>query len=295
MSVVEQDYPNLEVVVSDDGSNDGTIEAILDCAQMYPGRVVPLVNGPHLGITGNCNRALGACRGKYIAFQGGDDIFLPGKISNQVAWFEVDERRVLCGHKCEVFDSTTGRPYYISSANHIGKGASAYIKYGNLFLPISIMVRASCIPSTGFNERIKIGSDWHFFIECLADGGTYGFIEGVYARYRRNVENISEKWRTDVSIRTEWFEDNFFTLAWFEVHYPEYLSSCTYNKSIRLLTMGKAIYFQQQNIRLARQYLINSLRYRLNYRVVVWLVLTYMPIKFQNYILSNFLKKTPMW
>src|SRR5689334_23285444 len=76
-SAVEHDYENLQVVVADDGSTDGTTDVVLDFARRHPGRVVPLTGGPNLGITRNCNRGLTACKGEYVAFLGGDDLFLP--------------------------------------------------------------------------------------------------------------------------------------------------------------------------------------------------------------------------
>src|SRR5438128_463489 len=67
-SVLEQDYENLQIVVGDDGSTDGTVEIIRQFAKRYPRRLIPLDGLPHLGITANCNRCLRACNGKYIAF-----------------------------------------------------------------------------------------------------------------------------------------------------------------------------------------------------------------------------------
>src|SRR5579875_3125076 len=102
-SILDQDYQSFEIVAADDGSTDGTAEIILEFAEKYPGKIIPLVGGKNLGITGNCNRALEHCKGKYIAFIGGDDLFLPGKISAQVKWLEADEKRIMCGHQVEVF------------------------------------------------------------------------------------------------------------------------------------------------------------------------------------------------
>jgi prepilin-type N-terminal cleavage/methylation domain-containing protein len=53
---------------------DGTARVVLDYAAKYPKRLVPLVGGPNLGITVNCNRALRVSKGKYIAWLAGDDV-----------------------------------------------------------------------------------------------------------------------------------------------------------------------------------------------------------------------------
>ena len=115
LSAVEQDYENLEVIAADDGSTDSTDELILEIARNYPKRLTALVGKGHLGITGNCNRALSACRGKYVSFHAGDDVLLPGKIRKQVEWLEEDPRRVLCGHDVEFFSSATGKRLYLWS------------------------------------------------------------------------------------------------------------------------------------------------------------------------------------
>ena len=190
---LEQDYENLEVVIADDGSTDGTAEVILQYAEKYPDRLVPLVGGPNLGITGNSNRALKACKGKYIAFMGGDDVLLPGKISAQVKWMEKDENRVLCGHAVHILrdDEVIDTPR-ITKKNGRGTGYQDYIKnITEPFPAVAIMVRSKCIPDYGFDERVPLVSDWKMWIDCLGEQGEYGFVEGVYARYRKHEKNIT--------------------------------------------------------------------------------------------------------
>lgn len=193
-SALNQDYDNIEIVVADDGSTDGTDEIILDYARKFPKKVVPLVGGPRLGITGNSNRGLRACKGKYVAFMGGDDIFLPGKISRQVAWLEADQNRVLCYHDMDVFSSETGETlYYWSEKYRFRNGnAKTVIRYGTFFGTPSVMIRYP--HGLLFNENIPVASDWFMWIEVLErQSGVLGYVDGVYVRYRRHANNITLK------------------------------------------------------------------------------------------------------
>jgi len=190
---LEQDYENLEVVVADDGSSDGTAKVILEFAKKFPNRLVPLVGGPNLGITGNCNRGLRSCKGKYIAFQGGDDVLLPGKITAQVAWMEKDDNRVLCGHQVEEFYED-GTPSHLQKLwLPSGKGCKYVIEKGCPYGGASVIVRASKVPKSGFDERFPVVSDHYFWIKCLEDGGEFGSVRGIFSRYRKHSNNISKK------------------------------------------------------------------------------------------------------
>ncbi len=290
VSVAEQDYSNLEVIVSDDGSIDGTIDVILECAKKYPGRVRPIVEGPHLGITGNCNRSLRMCQGEYVAFSAGDDLFSPGKIKSQVKWLEEDERRVLCGHRVENFDSSTGKALKIRGAKASqweGKGASSCIRYGIMFPALSIMVRSGSIPDYGYDERLPIVSDWKFFIDCLTSGGCYGSIDGVYARHRRHERNVT----SDNTVFEARFADQFLTLAIEEAYHPHLVSDCRFARA-RLFSWMAAGWLLQSEPRKARIYLINALKqypWR-SWKVPFVLLLTFLPQNIQKIAIERYIK-----
>ncbi len=190
-SAIGQDYLNLEVIVADDGSTDGTVDIVLEYARKYPDRLIPLVEGPNLGITGNSNRALRSCKGKYIAFMGGDDALLPGKISAQVEWFEEDPNRVLCGHSIDIIQNSTGKLIRRQNSMHSGVGPKKFIENGCLFGATSVMVRKEALPEYGFREELPWVSDTMLWIETLIAGGSYGFVEGVYALYKKHDKNIT--------------------------------------------------------------------------------------------------------
>lgn len=251
LSAVNQDYENLEVVISDDASTDGTAEIVSDYQMQYPHRIIALLNKENVGVTRNANRALKACSGKYIAFQGGDDVLIQGKITKQVNWFEGHNDRVLCGHQVEVFYQNGSRKPHVrtrfpTKMRYSGHGSEKVIRYGT-FGATSIMVRAEKIPSYGFDEEFPVVSDLLLWIEVLASGGEFGFIRGTYARYRRHDNNVTNNAYENLNE----IESYLLKIA---NKYPKYSDACRYafNHHIQykrgVLLLRNKSYFQAKNI-----------------------------------------------
>lgn len=199
-SALRQDYDNLEVVVADDASQDSTPAIIRELARRYPRRLKPIFNPHNIGITANSNIGLRQCSGEFIAFMGGDDVLLPGKIARQVEWFAQDYRRVLCGHDVEWIDER-GAQLGILTSNlvpvHAGEGAARFIRFGTPYTAASVMVRRSRIPLYGFHPALPVVSDWKLWIDVIGTNGIYGYIPGIWAQYRRHRKNVTAKrnWR----------------------------------------------------------------------------------------------------
>ena len=70
-SVLEQDYPNIQLIVIDDGSTDETVDII----RRYGERVV-LLTQQNQGAAAARNAGLAAAEGGYIAFLDSDDVWL---------------------------------------------------------------------------------------------------------------------------------------------------------------------------------------------------------------------------
>lgn len=79
-SVLGQDWPDVELLVADDGSADGTA----DVAAAYGGRL-RLLRLPHRGVVAARNLAIAASTGEFIAFLDADDRFAPGHLRTAVA------------------------------------------------------------------------------------------------------------------------------------------------------------------------------------------------------------------
>jgi len=81
-SALGQTYPNIEVVVVDDGSRDGTRGVVSAWAERDPRlRLLPQENR---GVAASRNRAIADAKGEFIAPLDADDVWAPGKIEQQV-------------------------------------------------------------------------------------------------------------------------------------------------------------------------------------------------------------------
>lgn len=82
-SVLNQTYPNYEVIVIDDGSTDNTSKAIEHWRSQ-----INYIYQNNQGVAAARNRGIEAATGEFIAFLDADDLFLPDKLRQQVAVFE---------------------------------------------------------------------------------------------------------------------------------------------------------------------------------------------------------------
>lgn len=99
-SVLAQDFCDLELILVDDGSIDGGTTIARDYASR-PGSMVRYVEHPsraNRGMSASRNLGLSAARGELVAFIDADDVWMPRKLSDQVAIMDAHpELGMVCG------------------------------------------------------------------------------------------------------------------------------------------------------------------------------------------------------
>lgn len=78
-SILSQTHSDLELVISDDASTDGTLNIALEFQRNHC-NVRVFSHDSTLGVTANFERAIGHCLGSYVAIADQDDIWKPEKI-----------------------------------------------------------------------------------------------------------------------------------------------------------------------------------------------------------------------
>jgi len=99
-SVLGQDYPNLEYIVMDGGSTDGTVELL----QSYGDRLT-FVSEPDRGQSHALNKGMARAAGDVLAFLNSDDFYEPGALRAVGELFARRPRSVWLAGRCRVVDS----------------------------------------------------------------------------------------------------------------------------------------------------------------------------------------------
>ena len=105
-SIFEQSRRVDEIVVSDDGSTDATLDEVRKTLAAYPGIAPELrvLAGERLGIVRNFARAIDACTGDIIFLSDQDDLWLPDKVEEMAALFERDPDALLACSDAHLVD-----------------------------------------------------------------------------------------------------------------------------------------------------------------------------------------------
>lgn len=200
-SVMAQTYPDVEVLVVDDGSDDGTADEVTSSF----GDAVRLIRlGANQGRSAARNIGWAEARGDLVAFLDSDDLWSADKLARQVPSFEHgDVSLVHC--RMSVID-VDGRPLVTESAQ-LAKAfddadARGY-EYGGvtetwcrLYTP-TVVVRRRLLQTTGgFDERLAQFEDWDLYWRIAREGRVVAVPE-VLVQCRRHAGNTPLRWTQD--------------------------------------------------------------------------------------------------
>ena len=187
-SIVDQSYDNLEIIISDDCSSDGTQSILTDFAARYPG-VLLFLQKKNLGITANYNFLTEKCSGKYVATFSGDDVMLLNKIERQVDALEADEGSSFCHHAVTILDYHSNIPGKVLTRKYVNNITTIHDVLRGFGIPgsMALMYRRALVKNPAFEPGIPVASDW-FQIIKLAMVGRGIYIDESLCFYRQDSQ-----------------------------------------------------------------------------------------------------------
>src|SRR5687768_9899033 len=99
LSVLSQEYPDLEYLVMDGGSSDATLNVL----QKYSGKVT-WFSEPDQGQTDAINKGLRRATGSIVGYLNADDLLLPGALNKVAQTFTADPQTWWVSGKCQIVD-----------------------------------------------------------------------------------------------------------------------------------------------------------------------------------------------
>jgi glycosyltransferase involved in cell wall biosynthesis len=193
-SVVAQELGDWELVVVNDGSTDGTADAVRSVGDSR----IRLVEQPNRGEAASRNVALGLARGEYLAFLDADDEYLPGHLQESVRFLE-EHPGCSAVYSDGHYIAADARPLATLSSRRQpprnGWVFDAVIRSSDFLCPpVCVVLRMEPIVAhrLRFDEGITIGPDWDFFAQ-FANVASVGHLDRITCCYRLHGSNLTIK------------------------------------------------------------------------------------------------------
>ncbi|MCB9251779.1 MAG: glycosyltransferase [Flavobacteriales bacterium] len=259
-SVLDQktNFP-FELVLADDFSTDGCREICLDYAVMHPERIRMTGQDKNLGLAGNLILATSMARGKYLAFQEGDDFWLyDKKLQMQYDLLEKDPSLPAAVHNVKVIDGDTFR-VLVKDPKEFYQLTDT--KNGRVFHTNSWLVRKNRIPD--FSSYSDLLICWDILLELkILEAGKVICINDTFSVWRKHEGGNSVKiplWEQAVHFEKLYLEMIRHAKKEGDTKLIRHYQTC-YTKFCQIFSIEMAYRYKKLNWRLIRKSIAQQIK-----------------------------------
>jgi glycosyltransferase involved in cell wall biosynthesis len=194
-SILEQTFTDFELLIRDDGSDDGT-HALLRAYAARDSRVKVWVDEPNLGIVRSMNTLFGRARGEYVNRHDADDVSVPDRYAQQVAFLDAHPETGLVGTPVEIIGADdvpvpVRVPYFSTAPDNAT--IQQQLLQGCCFCQGSVMFRRALLEQVGaYDEALEQAEDYDLWLRMAEVTQLANLTTPLY-RYRRHTESISSR------------------------------------------------------------------------------------------------------
>lgn len=174
-SVLTQTYTNIEYIIVDGNSTDGTLEII----KKYQSKIAKLISEKDSGIYNAMNKGLSIATGEIIAILNADDYYYPETIQQVVNQFNMNNADVIYGDLTKL-RTINGQDFF----KDIKPDISLMEKTMPIFHPSTFVKKKVYDVVGGFNEVYKLSSDYDFVYRVYKAGFKFDYLPKAIAVFR---------------------------------------------------------------------------------------------------------------
>lgn len=180
LSILNQDYPNTELLIIDGGSNDNTIDII----KKYEEEIQYWQSEKDSGQSDALNKGFARATGDIIGWQNSDDVYLPGALSRAVEVFLVRPKTdIVYGNRLDIDENDN-----IIGKSIFTKFSYFNLKYEGILLGTqSTFFRKNILEEIGLLQTdLHLAMDYEFFLRALHHGKKFHHIPFYLGAMRRH-------------------------------------------------------------------------------------------------------------